>query len=302
MARKSPESRLLDLIERDPRAAALPPAAAMLWIRLARLMAQFGEPAAFHWSVTLRSVSDLAVWFRVSVTETETQIRNLLETGALLELADGFALPDWTGIDSQKARSARENGRKGGRPRRDGAPAQLSLPPMAIPGGRSGAPPGAVPAETQETHGVDATSSSLKEVDSLEVEEEVAERGAIVRELGALCRMSGSQIRRSSECVDRWLARGATRALLRDVVERIVTRPNAKSITSFAYFEPAVTEALRQAPIEPIAESVASLPDALVLARRQWAAELERWNADGRKGPSPKRPESDDFQPGEVAA
>src|SRR5690242_13295828 len=100
-------------METDPRAAAIPPDAAFVWLRVGRLIARFGGLDAFRFGPGLRSVTELAAWFRLSVTELSATLERLVQLGALVALeGEGYAFPDWVGLASPRAVAARENGRK----------------------------------------------------------------------------------------------------------------------------------------------------------------------------------------------
>jgi hypothetical protein len=288
VARRPIESRLLDLMETDPRAAAIPPDAAFVWLRLGRLIAHFGGLNAFRFGPGLRSVAELAAWFRISVTELETTIETLVRMGALITLdGEGYAFPDWTGIASRKAITARENGQKH-RPR---AKAEVPEPPVpgqrrlplvaAIPGGR-----GSV------TH---ATSSSEEDLESRREEEvasttSVTEAEALAQELGRMVGLSEAQTRRSVGHVEVWLRRGATADMVREVIGCVLQRRKLPTITGLSYFGPAIEDALLAKP-KPAVVFVAK-PEADPLGeagRRAWSAELEAWRLGGCVGPMPPR-------------
>jgi len=133
---------LLDLIETEPRAAVIPPLAALVWLRLGRLIARFGGLDVFQFGPAIPSVTELAAWLRLSVTDLASALETLVGVGALIELGDGYAYPDWTGLASRKAVTARENGRKHrpqGKPQEQEPPVpeQRRLPLMAALSWRS---------------------------------------------------------------------------------------------------------------------------------------------------------------------
>ena len=64
-------------------------------VRLGRLIAQFGGLDAFRFGPGLRSVTELANWFRLSVTELEAALETLVQMGALIALeGKGYAFPE----------------------------------------------------------------------------------------------------------------------------------------------------------------------------------------------------------------
>ena len=289
MARRPIESRLLDLMETDPRAAAIPPDAAFVWLRLGRLIAHFGGLDAFRFGPGLRSVTELAAWLRLSVTELETTIETLVRMGALIALeGEGYAFPDWTGIASRKAVTARENGRKH-RPQAKSeapespVPGQRRLPLMAaIPGGRASV--------------TDATSSSEEKLESGKEEEvapavSVTEAETLAQELGRMVGLSEAQTRRSVSHVEVWLRRGATAEMVREVIGRVLQRRKLPTITGLGYFGPAVEDALLAKP-KLAATPVLAKPESDPIeeaGRRAWSAELETWRQGGCVGPMPPR-------------
>jgi hypothetical protein len=287
VARRPIESRLLDLMETDPRAAAIPPDAAFVWLRLGRLIAHFNGLDTFRFGPGIRSVTELADWFRLSVTELETTIEILVRMGALIALeGEGYAFPDWTGIASRKAITARENGQKH-RPRtrsealESPVPGQRRLPLMAaIPGGRAS---------------VTNATSSEENLESRKEEEvapttSVTEAIALAQELGRMVGLSEAQTRRSVGHVEVWLRRGATADMVREVIGRVLQRRKLPTITGLGYFGPAIEDALLVQPKPAVVFVAKPESDPFEEAgRRAWSAELEAWRLGGCVGPMPPR-------------
>jgi hypothetical protein len=290
VARRPIESRLLDLMENDPRAAAIPPDAAFVWLRLGRLIARFGGLDTFRFGPGLRSVTDLAAWFRLSVTEVETTIETLVRMGALIALeGEGYAFPDWVGLASRKALTARENGRKH-RPQAKSeapeslVPGQRRLPLMAaIPGGRASV--------TQPTTTTTQDSGSQVVVSpsaaTLAPEDEV-----LAWEIGRSAGMADSKIRRTLRCVGEWRNAGASPDLIREVASKVLHRPEPppKGFRSLRYFDDAIRDQLTaraQPAVVPLAKPESDPIEEA--GRRAWSAQLEAWRQGGCIGPMPPR-------------
>ena len=209
--------------------------------------------------------------------------------GALIALeGEGYAFPDWTGIASRKAVTARENGRK----HRTQAKAEVLEPPVpgqrrlplmtAIPGGRASV--------TQPTTATTQDSSSQvvvrQPIVALTPEDE-----ALAWEIGRRAGMADAKIRRTLTCVGEWRDAGASPGLIREVASKVLQRPEPppKGFRSLRYFDDAIRDEI-SARAQPTGPTLAKPGNAIEEAgRRAWSAELETWRQGGCTGPIPPR-------------
>jgi hypothetical protein len=247
--------RVDSLLDAQPWFRVLPAAAKWLAWALARRIAD-----APGLRLPFAGAEEVSLSVSVSVSEVETHLPKLLETGLFArDDAGGLVCP---ALAEHAARigAARENGRKGGRPRRGETPEEaarrrqgaLLLP---VSGGRR---------ETQETPPEPNTESSRGERESLSstpipsVSLDARELLALTEELAAVAGMDPARGGYNASPIRAWLAQGATPDLLREVVARVRGR-SAAAIGSFRYFDQAVREALASPP--PAAAGRASPDD-----------------------------------------
>lgn len=241
-------SRIEALLMGLPMFRTAPAGARWLMFQLAQLLAT----PAYGGAIPFQDAERVSLLVSMSVSETETYLEKLLETGLLVRTeAGGLACPAMEGLLARTSRAA-ENGRKGGRPRR-GETAQeawqrrqghLALP---IAGGRPEAGP--------ENPGKPKPESSRASDQILQRESshlDARELVGLVEELAQIAGMDPARGGYNGAPVRGWLARGATPALLRDVVATVAGRA-ASPIGSFAYFNRAVEEALAEGVASPAA-------------------------------------------------
>lgn len=243
MGRRCLCDRVDRLLRAQPWFRVLDPAAKWIAMELARQVAEapdmrlpYSDPRRVSLSVS------------VSVPEAETALETLLETGLFLrDEAGGLSCPA-LGDLAARASAARENGRKGGRPRKGETPedaarrrqGSLLLP---VRGGH---------AETQETQPEPRPESSRGERESSSISSSVSLDAralvALTEELAAMAGLDPVRGGYHAGPIKAWLAAGATPELLREVVAAVRGRSTAE-IGSFRYFDAAVREAIaRPAP------------------------------------------------------
>jgi hypothetical protein len=271
MSRRCSCARLLAAIQSDPRLRTLPLAARMLFMLLGEAMLAAGTPGELPFSGTQR----VSLLVSAPETEVETQIETLIGEGLLQRDGDRLLAP-LLAAPPQRTRSAQENGRLGGRPRRGETAAEardrrsqghLVLP---ITGG----------AETQETQAAKPASMIIRESSiSSSVSEPRAKPEAmegilaLAEELAALAGMDPAKATWSAREVQGWLAAGASPALCREVVADVMSR--AKQVPgTLAYFTRALHAALARAGAAPQREVRNT-------AMGRWAAALEDHVAKG---------------------
>ncbi len=270
------ETRLLDLIETHPLAASLSAGAAFAWLRLGRATDRSGELDTFRLRPGLATLDELARAFRLSVTEAARGLHELIRKGCLLVIAGGFQLPEWTGIASRKAVSARKNGRKhvGTDPEK-----QRRLPLLAsVTGGAS-----------LVTHATTTTQNLSLERKVVVAPEpaSVTEAEAVAQELGGLIGLTGVQAGRSAAQVEVWLRQGVSVDAMREGIRRVLSRPNLPPITGLGYFAGAILDAQGSRPPASLSVEEIEVDPVEQRARRAWSDAIVAWNNNGRAGARP---------------
>jgi hypothetical protein len=275
MARKNSAQMLLDVMD-ELRMRTLAPDVRMLWLDIARMM-QRDRISVLRFGSEIVGAHRLAILVSrpetESETELETKITELCERGLLAREADGAISCPMLAQALTRAEINRENGRKGGRPRKDGAPpGQRSMPFVGVIGGTD--------METKKTetetqardNGISSTtttsiSKSVSESEFTEVGEMELDAIGIDR---AKSFIHYGQVRQ-------WLKDGATRELILDVVRGVMARPGmtAERIRSLNFFNAA------------IAEAIAKKPAPKPLWEKKWEDDYRIWELT-RKGECPR--------------
>lgn len=290
MARKSACEKLLDLVDTHPRFLLAGPAASMVFIRLVRLMAQLGDASVLRLGFVFGSWKEVAFGLRISETELETHLETLAQRGVIDRDETSLTLPDWLGLRDRRAEAARENGKKGGRPRKNAAdPRQANiLYPLA------GGAPGAPGSETRETESETQAETlsrgrPLSLEDSSSEEREDAAVLVLLRELaeaGALHQREAG----NREAARRWLERGATAAGLREAFMASLRRAKPPRLAPISYFDRLAEDLLARPAAALMPARPAEQPEdpATAELRRESRAMWKRYtDREGGTGPCP---------------
>lgn len=289
MARACDCGFILEAFETDPRLACLPLAVRALWLVLVRRMQRLGQSVLLFGS-EIPNPAEIAMMVPIAETELETHLAPLLARGLLVRRDDGALESPLLAGRQKRAETARINGLKGGRPRKDGLPPAQRTMPLPIQGGRA-----AAVAETREkpSAGVSVSPAKLSSSSAEKAEAEAAARVVspeLVRDVGeAAAEAAGLDPARGVWTfgpVRAWLEAGADAALILEVIRGMMARPNRPAPRGLGYFGDAVREALRCRPVAEVAtdDGVAWGEDAEVFTGR-----FEAWMAGGRVGPMPVR-------------
>lgn len=277
MARRCTCSRLLDALRDDPRLRTLPLATRMLWLLLADAMARFEGVLPFG---DARRVSLLV---SEPVTDVETHLETLIAEGLLVREGAGLASPLLREAAARTS-AARENGRKGGRPRRGESAeeaARRRQGELLMPVGGVGAKP----SETQPAE-PPATTTTLSVLTSHQ--SPVAREGW--QQLGQeVVRVAGLTARRIDWTPARdWLGMGASADLVLRVVVDVVARAgfDAARVSSLRYFTPAIERALRDG--VPASLAAPAPPFVIHHDSTPYLDAVEAWEATCRTGPRPR--------------
>ncbi|HVE20639.1 MAG TPA: hypothetical protein VNC39_01570 [Acidocella sp.] len=283
MARKCASAAILDTL-RDPRVVTLAPTAQLVWIRIVTAM-QNSDISVLRFGSDIMNQTEIALFIQIAETEIETHLKTIIDRGLLAREGDGaIGCPM---LQKAKTRSEinRINGSSGGRPRKDGTPPQrqqsLLLP---IPGGDGKTKK--TESETEMPTDAAKTPTYLLKESSNEVkvstvsQAEFAEVGyAVLDAMG----IDQAKTFVNFGIVRQWLADGADKAMILDVV----TRKMRPGVTTPNYFSKAIAEAIAARP--------AKKPE----WERQYDAAMADWELCGR-GFAPM-PNLRDFKPAEVA-
>jgi hypothetical protein len=277
MASRCTCDRIEAMLEGLPWFKALPAGARWLCFKLAKLMAT----AAYDGAVPYSDAARVSLLVSMTVAETETYLETLVETGLLARDEAGRLLcPAMEGI-SARARAARENGRKGGRPRKEPAvtpqnDARQMVAKLPIPGGL---------AKPTETQAWETPSAGVPPRTTTTVSEVKSSSSGLSPEACALGReameVAGMVTRRPDWTpAAEWLAAGHTHAHVIAAIRARVAKPGyvASRVNSLRYF----TDALGEPSPPPGPRD--STP---------WLDAYDAWDFGGRIGPAPH---PDDFR------
>lgn len=273
---------ILEALERDPRLAYLPLAARMLWLVLVRRMQALGHSVLLFGS-EIPNRREIAMMVAVPETELETHLAPLLARGLLMAREDGALECPLLAARLKRAETARINGLKGGRPRKDRSPPEQRTLMMGIAGGADGAD-----AKTQREPGAAAVGSVAKLAKPSEEKAKQAELPADWKRIcdAAMEAAGFDPVRWQGHCgmVASWWRAGASEALILATIRRVMAR-TTKVPQHFGFFDAAMKEAMQ-------AEGGAVQPVAGADPQREakaaaFNAELDRWVAGGCVGPMP---------------
>lgn len=290
MPRRCLCDRLRERIATDPRLATLPMGAKWMWLALAERAAASTPDGVLRLGCAFGFLTGIAMLIQAAEPEVQTHWETLAARGLVIRQGDDVLVPELEALVTRRAAVARANGASGGRPRRGETPEQararraqgaLLLP---VPG--AAAAPAEEPSETEpETRRDSAPPLPTTSTESLVV---VGSGGDVAREatpsaIGCeVARIAGlDPVRQRFDYrpVIEWLAEGADRALILDVVRDVAGKPGFEPhrVRTLRYFTPAMQERL--------AERAAAKPQpdrplrADVQAIIAWANGGMDWNA-----------------------
>lgn len=286
MSRRCSCNRLFDAFRSDPRIRSLGWATRAFFLLLGEAMAGAENPGFLGFS----SVSRVSLLVSVPETETETQMETLIAEGLLVRTAEGgLACPLLQPVSTRASRAA-ENGRLGGRPRRNETPeqarlrrAQITLP-LAIQGG--GAETQAKPRAETLTTTTTTNSSSPSQSGSVA---RVPAHASLGAEIAELAELDPVRQRFDYAPVREWLEAGISPADIREGVRQVVTRPGyrADKVTTLRYFGPAIRRVHDgEAPQPAAATHPAAAEDEAAEAR--YTEAYDAWRFGGRRGAPPR--------------
>lgn len=286
MAKACDCSVILEAYENDPRLLALPLAVRGLWLALVLRMRRMGLSVLMLGSV-VPNLREIAMLVPMAETELETQLEALLAHGMLVRREDGALESPLLAARQKRAETARINGLKGGRPRKDGSPPGQRGLMLPIAGGL-----GEADAKTQGEPTAEASVSPAKLAKPSEEKAQQAELPAPAewnRICAAAMEAAGfDPVRWQGDCrsVASWWRQGASEALILATIRRVMARETA-SPRHFGYFDGAVREALRTEG----ARQVVAMPVGAGNSEeaKAHARALEVYVANGCVGPMPVR-------------
>jgi hypothetical protein len=283
MAKACDCSAILEAYETDPRLLSLPLAVRGLWLALVLRMRRMGQSVLVLGSV-VPNLRDIAMLVPMAETELETQLDALLARGLLVRREDGALESPLLAARLKRAETARINGLKGGRPRKDGAPPGQRSLIMGLPGGAAEAG-----AKTQAEPSAAPVGLPAKLAEALPERSKLAELPADWQRIAdAAMEAAGfDPARWTGHCgqVATWLKAGASEALILRVIRRVMARGSARP-GHFGYFDKAVRAAM-EAEGEVRVASVPVVDPAREARAREFNQAVARWQANGCAGPMP---------------
>lgn len=278
MSRKCVCEQLLGSEFVQVRMKLVPAAARWVWLMLAKAMAVSDEPGVLRFGSGVGLFALVSAIASVSETEAETELGNLIAVGLLTRTADDMiALPAPQRAVSKRADAARINGLRGGRPRKAEAERAQSSLPLPLPGGAEEKPAGNQTVAASVSSTTTSTTNSVSSSSETETEWVPIARDAC--EAAGFNDASGLH---TYGIVKDWVAAGATRALILEVIAA-KTGPHVRSLR---YFNAAIREAIQVAKVRPT--EPAAQPAWERAARSDWNEAVDRWQAYGHKGAMPQ--------------
>jgi hypothetical protein len=279
MGKRCTCERLFRRLDEDVRLRTLPMAAQHLWLKLMRL-ALGTDDGVLRLGSDFGFLTALSIAVSHAESETETAWNSLAARGLALLGEDGASILMPDAVEgAERVKAARNNGLRGGRPRKGETPDEaarrrqgsLMLP---VAGGL---------AETQETQRKPPEESSHAASSTFSSERQAAAPGEVSVALGMeLAEIAGMDPngKWTLKPVQVWLSGGATPDQLRDVFTAVASRASYRPPASLAYFNEAVAEARSAAIVTP----EASAAEARIASR---TAAIAAWQANGCQGPPP---------------
>ena len=273
--------RIEALLEGHPWFKALPGGARWLAFKLVKLMAT----PSFDGAVPFSDVPRVSLLVSMEQTETETHLETLIEKGLLARDDAGRLLcPAMDGI-SARARAARENGRKGGRPRKDAAltpqnDTRQVVAKLPISGGLL------KPTETQHWENPSAGAAARTSTTTSPEGRETQSRAwrQLAEEAIAT---AGLTLKRPDWTVAReWMEAGHSAELVLRVIADVAGRPGfqADRVSTLRYFTQAIERQAKAGGAAPVAApALAVNPD----GDSPLARAIRVWEERGRVGPCP---------------
>jgi len=279
MGKRCTCERLFRRLEDDVRLRTLPMAAQHLWLKLMRL-ALGTDDGVLRLGSDFGFLTALSIAVSHAESETETAWKSLEARGLALRGDDGasIVMPD-AAEGAERAKSARSNGLRGGRPRKGETPEAAALRRqgslmLPVAGGVS---------EIQETERKPPGESSRAASSLASEQKEVAAAGegfvTLGLELAEIAQMDPNK-RWNTLPVKGWLDAGASPDLLREVVASVAARAGYTPPGSLMYFAKAVADARERTVLTPEARAAEGR-----IAER--TAAIAAWQAGGCQGPPP---------------
>jgi hypothetical protein len=289
MARRCACEKLLELVERDPRFLLAGPAARMVFIDLVRLMARLGDSRVLQLGFVFGSWSELAFGLRISETELETHLETLCRRGIIERTEDSLTVPEQIMPRDRRADAARENGKLGGRPRKNAADPRQTNILLPIAGNGDAA----ASAKTQETK-LETHAETLSRARLLSPEDRNSKKreetgvSVLVAELIEVGALAPSAAENHRGC-EAWLMTGLSLGELREAFMATTRRAKAPRCAPIGYFTRIAEDIAgqRAAAPSPAATPSADIDPEREEARRTLAAIWDRYRNDGCAGPCP---------------
>lgn len=273
MSRRCLCTRLFTAVRTDPRLRSLPWPIRAFFLVLGEAMAASENPGVLGFAENAR------ISLLVSVPETDvgSYLETLVAEGLLLRPeGGGLVCPMLAGLPG-KASVARENGGKGGRPRKGETAEQARLrraqPGLMLPLPGAAADTGETkpPKPHDDDDSINSDSSIITRAQGQAGAREVL---ALAREVATLAGMDPARSDWSARDVQGWLNAGATPALVLEVVADVMTRCRQVP-AGLRYFSRAIERAVAENRAAP-ASVAAAAPSGQVAWGRAFEAHLAK--------------------------
>jgi len=306
MTRRSAQ-RIFNIACQDPRMMRVTPAARGLWMMLMHLWADLPEPGVFAIAGKPGKTQEISWQVRMPETEVETCLENLKNLGFATQRDDGawvlVDLVDLVGMADAAVSASAQNGKKGGRPRknetaaqaharRNGGIQQRILPLVSVIEGEK---PGNLEKPKLETqpHARVASSDLISKTDTKAKLAAAPETQSITRlgqQVADIAGLDPAKGFYTFQPVEAWLAAGATEGLILATITAVASRANYRAPGSLGYFTKAINDALERAKAQETKNS--SAPSAVDPEWSAYFASYRKWTEGGCWGPEPIKPAS----------
>lgn len=247
-----------------------------VWMMVIRAIATSDEPGVLQLGYGVGLVSWVSRIARASETEVETQLETLIAHGLLVRAGDTVALPASLAAQSRRAATARINGLKGGRPRKDAAPRAQTALALPIAGGLAEKP-------TETERGAPSTSST--KIDS-STTGDVDGWVSLASEACDAAGLDPNSGMHTFGIVKSWMQLGATREVILSTIDKLVaSKASPGRITTLRYFDQAIRREAASKPAAP------KLTIAQELERDAYREALAHWQSNGYRGQQPALPD-----------